>query len=57
MEFKYELCGAGWADGLIEINTNTEYFSASFLSDALYDMLKALISLLPELVPFPVKSA
>ncbi|MEC0227047.1 hypothetical protein [Paenibacillus alba] len=57
MEFKYELSGAGWADGFIEMNTNTEYFSASYLSDALYDMLEALISLLPELVPSPVKSA
>lgn len=57
MEFKYELSGAGWANGFIEINSNTEYFSASYLSDAMYDLLKALISLLPELSPSPVISA
>lgn len=57
MEFKYELSGAGWADVFITINSNTEYLSVSYLTDALHDMLKALISLLPELVPYPVKSA
>ncbi|OPA78704.1 hypothetical protein BVG16_12680 [Paenibacillus selenitireducens] len=56
MEYKYELSGTGWADGFIEINTNTEHFSASYLTDALHDMLKAIISLLPELVTYPVKS-
>lgn len=57
MEFKYELSGVGWADGFIKINTNIEHFSASYLTDALHDMLKAIISLLPELVPYPVKRA
>lgn len=56
MKFKYELSGAGWADGFIEVNTNIEYFSASYISDALHDMLKAIISILPGLVPFPIQS-
>ncbi|MGM0885007.1 MAG: hypothetical protein ACQEXQ_28690 [Bacillota bacterium] len=54
LKFKYELSDAGWADGFVEINSSIAYFSASFLTDALYDLLRALISLIPDLTPFSV---
>ncbi|MDQ0914652.1 hypothetical protein [Paenibacillus sp. V4I5] len=57
MEFIYKLDDAGWALGSIEINSQEAYFSPSYLSDALYELLKSLISITPELVSFPVRHA
>ncbi|MDD9271733.1 hypothetical protein ACFPES_32340 [Paenibacillus sp. GCM10023248] len=57
MKFEYELTGIGWADGCIEINSSTVHFAASYITDALYDMLKAVNSLVPEVSPFPVSMA
>ncbi|MDQ0896796.1 hypothetical protein [Paenibacillus sp. V4I7] len=57
MEFIYTLDGAGWALGSIKINSQEAYFSPSYLSDALYILLKSLISVTPDLTPFPVKQA
>lgn len=54
MRFEYELTGNGWADGCIEINSNTVYFAASYITDALNDMLKALNTLIPEISLYPV---
>ncbi len=57
MKFKYELSASGWADGFIEINSNVAYFAASYLSDALNDLLKALISIIPDISHFFVTSS
>jgi hypothetical protein len=57
MRFEYDLSGKGWADGCIEINSNIVYFSTSYLTDSLDDMLKALISLIPEVSSYPVSVA
>ncbi|OME78665.1 hypothetical protein BK120_23285 [Paenibacillus sp. FSL A5-0031] len=57
MRFKYELTGRGWASGFIEMNSNTFYFATSYITDALDEMLKALILLNPELSPFPVSNS
>jgi hypothetical protein len=56
MNFKYELSGVGWADGFIEINSSVAYFTTSYLTNALKDLLGSLLSLIPECVPFPLKS-
>ncbi|MEV5024543.1 hypothetical protein [Paenibacillus sp. LPE1-1-1.1] len=57
MRFKYELTGRGWASGFIEMNSNTVYFATSYITDALDEMLKALILLNPELSPYPVSNS
>lgn len=57
MKFEYELTGVGWAEGCIEINSAIAYFEASYITDALYDMLKAVSSLVPEVSPYPVSMA
>lgn len=57
MKFKYELSASGWADGFIEINSNVAYFTASYLTDALNDLLKALILLIPDISPYSVASS
>lgn len=57
MKFEYALTGAGWADGYIEFNSNTVYFTASYINDALGDMLKAIISLIPEISSYSVPQA
>jgi hypothetical protein len=56
MNFKYELTGKGWADGFIEINSSVAYFTSSYLTNALKDLLSSLLSLIPECVPFPLKT-
>lgn len=53
MKFVYELSGSGWADGFIEIESNNVCFTASYLTDALDDLLRCLISIIPECVPYP----
>jgi hypothetical protein len=57
LRFKYELTGRGWVSGFIEMNSNTFYFATSYITDALDEMLKALILLNPELSPFPVSNS
>ncbi|NOV02344.1 hypothetical protein [Paenibacillus planticolens] len=57
MKFEYALTGTGWADGCIEMNSNTVYFTASYINDALGDMLKAIISLIPEISSYSVPQA
>ncbi|WNR46892.1 hypothetical protein [Paenibacillus roseipurpureus] len=54
MRFEYELTGIGWADGSIEMNSSTVYFSTSYITDALNDMLKAINALIPEVSPYSV---
>ncbi|OPH52008.1 hypothetical protein BC351_34090 [Paenibacillus ferrarius] len=56
MRFEYKLSGKGWAEGFIEINSNIAYFTTSYLTDALDDMLKALILLIPEISTYPVSA-
>jgi hypothetical protein len=56
MNFKYELTGKGWADGFIEINTSVAYFTSSYLTNSLKDLLSSLLCLIPECVPFPLKN-
>lgn len=51
LKFKYELCGIGWADAYIEINGSEEYFSVSYITDALRQLLEGVMSLLPECTP------
>ncbi|NEW04895.1 hypothetical protein GK047_02540 [Paenibacillus sp. SYP-B3998] len=53
MKFVYELTGSGWADGFIEIESNNVRFTASYLTDALDDLLRCLISIIPVCVPYP----
>ncbi|WP_129688995.1 hypothetical protein [Gottfriedia acidiceleris] len=55
MNFTYELSGRGWAVGKIEVNSNVINFTTSYLSNPLLDMLNALLSLIPECVPYPLK--
>lgn len=45
MEFQYRLNGLGWADGLIEINSQKCTFSASYVTDAFGDLLESILSL------------
>ncbi|MCY6369369.1 hypothetical protein [Clostridium ganghwense] len=49
MKFTYELLGVGWAEVNIEINGQKSYSSPSYLSDALGDLLNALLRIIPEL--------
>jgi hypothetical protein len=51
MKFEYELNGSGWADVNIEINGQCEYFSVSYLSNALKDLVDGLVYLIPGGVP------
>lgn len=46
MKFEYKLDGSGWAEGFIELSSQRCYFTPSYLSDALGDLLNALVSLL-----------
>lgn len=57
MKFEYDLTGVGWADGCIEINSTIVHFASSYITDALYDMLKAVNSLIPVVSPYPVSMA
>jgi hypothetical protein len=50
VKFTYELEGIGWASAYIEINNITNYFSVSYLTDALKALLEGIMSLLPECV-------
>ncbi|TFB12916.1 hypothetical protein E3U55_16935 [Filobacillus milosensis] len=51
MKFEYKLSGLGWADGLIEANSQTYNFNISYLSDGLGDFLTALMELNQYCVP------
>lgn len=46
MKFTYELTAIGWADVYWEKDGKTIYFSVSYLSDALGDLLNCLIDIL-----------
>lgn len=52
MKFEYRLSGLGWADGVVEVDSRKCYFTTSYLTDALNDLLKAIISITPSCVPF-----
>jgi hypothetical protein len=51
LKFEYRLSGLGWADGFIEVDSQICYFTASYLTDALDDFLKSIISITPSCVP------
>jgi hypothetical protein len=51
MEFSYKIYNIGWADAHLEINGKTEYFSVSYLTNGLKDLLEGIMSLLPECMP------
>ncbi|WP_051529986.1 hypothetical protein [Anoxybacteroides tepidamans] len=47
MKFEYQLTGAGWARGYIEIDDQKRSLTAGYLTDALGDLLEALLNLNP----------
>jgi hypothetical protein len=49
LNFTYELEELGWANVNIEINGQKSYSSPSYLSDALGDLLNALLRIIPQL--------
>lgn len=51
MRFEYKLSGLGWANGYMEVNGEICYFTASYLTDALYDFLNSILSVIPDCVP------
>ena len=51
MKFTYYLDGTGWATCILEINGQKLEFTASYLSDCLYDFLQSLMLLNPLCVP------
>jgi hypothetical protein len=51
LNFEYRLSGLGWADGFIEKDGNTCYFTTSYITNALNDFLDALVSVIPSCVP------
>ncbi|WP_409293143.1 hypothetical protein [Peribacillus sp. SCS-37] len=51
MKFEYRLCGLGWAEGYIEINSLTVDFTVSYFSDGLGEFLNSLMVLNPFCVP------
>jgi hypothetical protein len=51
LKFEYRLSGLGWADGYIEIDQNTCYFTTSYITNALDDFLSALIHVITACVP------
>lgn len=50
MEFSYEICDIGWAEAYIEINGSKDYFSVSYITNALKDLIEGIMSLIPECV-------
>jgi len=50
MRFSYKLSGIGWADVELDINNNTYFFSPSYLTEALVDLVKSVEVLMPECV-------
>ncbi|WP_223701852.1 hypothetical protein [Sutcliffiella deserti] len=57
MEFDYQLSGTGWARGYLKINNKKFNFIASYLTDALNDLLKSLLIITPKCVPYPQKKS
>lgn len=51
MKFSYEIKDIGWADAYIELNHKIVYFSVSYLTNSLKDLLEGIMSLLPECMP------
>jgi hypothetical protein len=51
MRFDYKLTGAGWADIEIEVNGKEHFTSASYLSDPLDDLIRSLLTIIPDCVP------
>ena len=51
MEFKYYLRGKGWATCVVEVNGQKLKFTASYLTDCLYDFLRSLMLLNSFCVP------
>jgi hypothetical protein len=47
LRFEYKLTGAGWARGYIEIDSKKCSLTAGYLTDALGDLLEALLDLNP----------
>ncbi|WP_019415135.1 hypothetical protein [Paenisporosarcina sp. TG20] len=57
MKFEYKLIGRGWASGYIEVNSKKFDFTASYLNDALHDLLQSLLIITPDCSPYPVKKS
>ncbi|MBP3950238.1 hypothetical protein [Bacillus suaedae] len=51
MKFKYSLSGTGWATCIVEVNGQKLEFTASYLTDCLYDFLRSLMLLNSFCVP------
>jgi hypothetical protein len=47
MKFEYKLTGAGWAECRIELNSQKCNFTAGYLTNALGDLLQALLNINP----------
>ena len=51
MKFSYEIYDIGWANAYIEINGYKDYFSVSYMTDGLKDLVEGVLTLLPECMP------
>jgi hypothetical protein len=51
VKFKYYLSGIGWANCIVEVNGQKLEFTASYLTDCLYDFLRSLMLLNSFCVP------
>ncbi|GIO10189.1 hypothetical protein J31TS6_62170 [Brevibacillus reuszeri] len=51
VKFSYILNGVGWADSFLQIDDKTCYFSPSYLTEPLIDLVEGVLSLIYEIVP------
>lgn len=51
MKFSYDLESVGWANVYLKINHKEEYFTPSYLTEPLIDLLDGLMTLMTEFTP------
>jgi len=51
VKFSYVLNGIGWADSFLQIDDKTCYFSPSYLTEPLIDLVEGMLSLMYEIIP------
>ncbi|WP_232700084.1 hypothetical protein [Brevibacillus daliensis] len=51
VKFSYVLNGIGWADSFLQIDDKICYFSPSYLTEPLIDLVEGLLNLMYEIVP------
>ncbi|WP_159888708.1 hypothetical protein [Paenibacillus puerhi] len=51
MKFSYDLDSVGWANVHLKINEKEEYFSPSYVTEPLIDLLDAVMTLMKEFTP------